>query len=168
MLLANKALKCGLWRECSTFVALDQRRKEGRSAAVGFVGSAPIDLSMIIPTSKTLTTDVSSQTLGSFIHTRTLHFNLSAKSSVLFSLSNLSTTNNKADYYFDSFYVGKVQEGPVELIESLGRRWGHTHAAPYYLREVADASATLASSSRSLVPIRSRAALPASATSARS
>ncbi|MEE2888106.1 MAG: hypothetical protein VX951_11815 [Planctomycetota bacterium] len=123
--------------EAGTYIAVARFAK-----VVSTTGSAPIDLSMIIPSSKTLTTDVSSQTLDSFIHTRTLNFNLSTKSSVLFSLSNLSTTNNKADYYFDSFYVGKVQEGPVELIESLGRRWGHTHAAPYYLREVADASAT--------------------------
>ena len=123
--------------ESGTYIAVARFAK-----MVNTTGTAPINLSMIIPTSKTLVTDVSSQTLGSFIHTRALTFNLSAKSSVLFSLSNLDTTMSKDDYYFDDFYVGKVAEGPIELIESLGRRWSHSHGAPHYIKEVPDASST--------------------------
>lgn len=103
--------------------------------------AAPIDLNMIVPFNKVLTTSVSAQTLGKFIHTRAMTFTLSTKSPVLFSISNLDTTKTKADYYFDSFHVGMIPEGQVVLTESLGRRWTHNHAAPHYLREVADSTA---------------------------
>ena len=122
--------------EAGSYIAVARFSKEGTTVA-----TSPIDLSMVLQ-SKVLTTAAADQRLNTFIHTRALTFNLTAKTPVLFSLANNDNNDIEVDYYFDSFYVGKIAEGPVALIESLGRRWGHTHAAPHYFKEVPDASAT--------------------------
>ena len=105
-------------------------------------GAAPIDLKALVSGNPLLTTPVPDQKVDSFIHTKAMYFTLTAKTQVIFTLSNLDTTITKTNYLFDSFFVGKVERGRVVHIESLTRRWGHAWRAPHYCKEVADNTAT--------------------------